>query len=464
MRKLRFWKNSIKTRLVTAFLLLSILPTILVGYMIFSNGKKALQEESIQHLTSTVELKKQAVNKWFEEKEHHIIHLMSSPYLIDYCAGLLKHSNGEKQTALRGERLKDFFDKQSHGDFLETFIMNLDGVVIASTDPEQEGKHKSNRPYFAKGKNAVFIQNVYHSLTLGKPALTVAAPIRNNNEQVIAVLAARADLKTLSAIMAEYAGLGRTGDTYLVNKYNFFVTEPRFGKGYALKNAIHTEGVKQCLKRKSGIGFYNNYQNSPVLGAYAWIGEHELGLFAEMSQAEAFAPILALKYTVIIVLIIVEAFITGLGILLSLGITKPIKSLSKGAEVIGRGDLTYRVQTASQDELGQLADSFNQMTQDLQTTTTSISKLNEEIAERKQVEESLKQAKEQAERAKAEIEQNNRNLKLSTERANLLAEEAMAANKAKSEFLANMSHEIRTPMNGIIGFSELLAQEDLSPE
>lgn len=41
---------------------------------------------------------------------------------------------------------------------------------------------------------------------------------------------------------------------------------------------------------------------------------------------------------------------------------------------------------------------------------------------------------------------------------------AQAASRAKTEFLANMSHEIRTPMNSIIGFSELLLQENLPPE
>ena len=36
--------------------------------------------------------------------------------------------------------------------------------------------------------------------------------------------------------------------------------------------------------------------------------------------------------------------------------------------------------------------------------------------------------------------------------------------KVKAEFLANMSHEIRTPMNGVLGFTDLLLAEDLSPE
>jgi len=41
---------------------------------------------------------------------------------------------------------------------------------------------------------------------------------------------------------------------------------------------------------------------------------------------------------------------------------------------------------------------------------------------------------------------------------------AEESDKLKSAFLANMSHEIRTPMNGIMGFTELLKEDNLSPE
>ncbi len=78
-----------------------------------------------------------------------------------------------------------------------------------------------------------------------------------------------------------------------------------------------------------------------------------------------------------------------------------------------------------------------------------------DITDLKRMENNLKKANE-------EIENVNRQLEDSVEHANLLANEAVIANNAKSEFLANMSHEIRTPMNSIIGFSDLLAEEELT--
>jgi len=56
--------------------------------------------------------------------------------------------------------------------------------------------------------------------------------------------------------------------------------------------------------------------------------------------------------------------------------TRPIKDLTVGAAIIGRGDLAHRVKTESKDELGELASSFNRMAQDLKKITVSKDYVN----------------------------------------------------------------------------------------
>lgn len=52
-------------------------------------------------------------------------------------------------------------------------------------------------------------------------------------------------------------------------------------------------------------------------------------------------------------------------------LTRSLQALAIGAETVGRGNLSHRIQISERDEVGQLAEAFNQMTENLQRTTVS---------------------------------------------------------------------------------------------
>ncbi len=72
-------------------------------------------------------------------------------------------------------------------------------------------------------------------------------------------------------------------------------------------------------------------------------------------------------------------------------ISGPINKLRTGTEVIGSGNLDYRTGIRSDDEIGQLSESFDHMTASLKAITVSRDELAREVAERKRAEEALRQ-------------------------------------------------------------------------
>ena len=91
---------------------------------------------------------------------------------------------------------------------------------------------------------------------------------------------------------------------------------------------------------------------------------------------------------VVIVVLLVQILIMNYVLANNL-IVKPIRSLQKGVQVIGGGNLEHKVGKAGEDEICELSRSFDQMIINLKKVTASRDELDKEMNERKQAEESM---------------------------------------------------------------------------
>ncbi len=95
-----------------------------------------------------------------------------------------------------------------------------------------------------------------------------------------------------------------------------------------------------------------------------------------------------------ILLIIMILFVLIISFWIYKSIVPPIVRLEQGAQILGTGNLDHKVGTDSEDEIGQLSRSFDQMTGRLKETTVSRDLLVKEISERKRAEEDGRESEE----------------------------------------------------------------------
>ena len=109
-------------------------------------------------------------------------------------------------------------------------------------------------------------------------------------------------------------------------------------------------------------------------------------------------------------------------------VTRPLVALRDSVEAVGKGDFTRRIERFSNDECGDVAEAFNGMTLNLQSSRADLEKAVETIK---------------------------------TTQAQLIQSEKLSA---VGQFVAGVAHELNNPLTTVIGFSELLQSTNIDPD
>ena len=374
MRLLKRMFGGVRGKILAVILFVSVLASISMGLAAYYIARSSIRTQVIDGLRTTTRSTEEMLDDVW------LANLYQQVEFVAYGASEFEREvTGSREVQdLLSEALK-----QMPG-FKRVSVFLNNGYLLGSSDPDYDPGFVGELSNIGPREMAVIPFRVVGDPPHEEKVMTVAAPLVIGG-LVFGSVAGDVEPGPLDKELASKR-VGKSGEIYLVNGEGQLITLPPLaGEDSGLQilgEPLDTEGIRRVIKGETGVAEYRNYAGDKVLGSFTWIPEAGWGLIVEDNADEAFATLGTLRLSVILIIlgIILVAYLAA--ILFSRRISEPLVELQKGAERLELGDLGYRIDIKTGDELESLGDSFNLMAEAVQTSHETLEeKVNERTAE-----------------------------------------------------------------------------------
>jgi signal transduction histidine kinase len=185
--------------------------------------------------------------------------------------------------------------------------------------------------------------------------------------------------------------IGQSGLAYVVDEKGFLIAHPDISLVLKKVDLSSLPQVREALAAKPDAPWVEpanalNLDSQPVLSAYATLAEVTRRdtskpttaagwrVFVEEPVGEVMAPLYGTILRTGLLILAGAAISLVVSLVLARRMVEPVRALQRGADQIGKGDLTSRIEVKTGDELEDLAGRFNTMTEQLRESYADLEK------------------------------------------------------------------------------------------
>ncbi len=261
--------------------------------------------------------------------------------------------------------------------FKSISFVSKDGQNIVSSNIEINDYNYSKLNFFKNAiKGNTSYSEIYISDTL-MPTMKIGVPVKKLND-IKGILVAEVTVRYLWELI-DNIKIGKTGHAYIVNKDGIVIAHSQRERVIKHEKFQSIPLVEKLIKGVNSTAEYVDIDGASVLGSGTFIKDLGLGVVVEQSIDEAFALVTQIHYITIILVAIATLAAIIIGFYRASKIVAPIKQLTEGARKVAQGNLTYKIDVNTTDEIGELADNFNNMTSSLKDAQEKLIE-NERLA------------------------------------------------------------------------------------
>lgn len=395
---------SIRSKLIITYLSVALIPAVFVGFLTFHNYRDSFEAASIADMNELAAFKADKIETYFTWVKAYL-RTTQSFYNIKKTLPALTRLAGLPNDAEYLAAKKTLDDQlrplQADLSLTDILLISPGGKIVYTSSGGRPRKDFAEalpgswKKTLTEGRKELSISEVaFDPRRKSSPEMLMAAPVTDLSGAFGGVAVFELNLAPVYRLTEDRTGLHETGEVLLGSKRGgrvLYLNPLRHDPAPVLTKSVtlgSLEGipVQKAARGESGSGISRDYRGREVMAGWRYIPSLGWGIVAKIDAAEAFSEIEKLQRLLLLLLALTGAACCAIAISLGRSISEPIQKLSAGAEIIGAGNLDYKVGGGQADEIGQLGRAFDEMTTNLKKTLASRDSLDAEVRERKQAE------------------------------------------------------------------------------